>query len=67
MPVAYTCGQASAPTLSLVRLLHSSGLRLALRLKLYCACVRSALLYGQHAIGYSLEVLRSWRLVTRAG
>ena len=42
----------------LVRLLHSSGLRVSLRLKLYNACVRSSLCYGQHAIGYSSEVLR---------
>ena len=34
----------------LVRLLHSSGLRVSLRLKLYNACVRSSLCYGQHAI-----------------
>ena len=33
----------------LVRLLHSSGLRLKLRLQLYSACVRSSMLYGLHA------------------
>ena len=35
----------------LVKLLHSSGLRLKLRLQLYSACVRSSLLYALHAVG----------------
>ena len=42
----------------LLKLLHAAGLRRKLRLKLYCACVRSSLVYGQHAVGYNAETLR---------
>ena len=42
----------------LVRALHSAGLPLRTRLRLHVACTRSSLMFGQHAVGFPLDVLR---------
>ncbi|CAE7245053.1 unnamed protein product [Symbiodinium sp. CCMP2592] len=42
----------------LLKLLHSSLLSLTQRVRLYRACVVSSLLYGLHAVGLTLPVLR---------
>ena len=42
----------------LVRVLHNRQLTLQHRVRLYVACFRSCLLYGQHAVGFSHNVLR---------
>ena len=42
----------------LQRILHCQCLSLRYRVRLYVACVRSTLLYGLHAVGFSHEVLR---------
>ena len=41
----------------LLRILHSSGLRLRQRVTLYQACVRSSMTYGIHAVGVTPGVL----------
>ena len=42
----------------LARILHSKRLSVCYRVRLYVACVRSTLLYGLHAVGYSVEVAK---------
>ena len=42
----------------LARTLHCRQLTMAQRVRLYIACVRSSMLYGQHAVGTNLAVLR---------
>ena len=42
----------------LLRILHSSGLRIRVRLQLHGACVRSSLLFGIHAVGVNLAVMK---------
>ncbi|CAE7712927.1 unnamed protein product [Symbiodinium sp. CCMP2592] len=42
----------------LIKVLHTNGLRVRLRLQLYGACVRSSLLYGVHAVGLSSAIIR---------
>ena len=42
----------------LARTLHCRQLTMAQRVRLYVACVRSSLLYGQHAVGTNMAVLR---------
>ena len=42
----------------LQRVLHCKRLTVKYRVRLYVACVRSTLMYGLHAVGYSSEVLR---------
>ena len=41
----------------LIKVLHSADLSLKHRLRLYVACVRSTMLYGQHAVGVTTSVL----------
>ena len=42
----------------LVKALHSAGLALKYRVRMYDACVRSSLTYGLHAVGYTAEVVQ---------
>ena len=42
----------------LAKVLHHRLLTVQQRVRLYVACVRSCLLYGQHAVGFSHSVLR---------
>ncbi|CAE7742391.1 unnamed protein product [Symbiodinium sp. CCMP2592] len=42
----------------ILKVLHSSNLRLRHRTMLYQACVRSSMLFGQHAVGVTHAVLR---------
>ncbi|CAE7822925.1 jockey\pol [Symbiodinium sp. CCMP2592] len=49
---------ASANRMRLAKLLHSKRIALKRRLSLYLSCVRSSLLFGLHATGFTEAVLR---------
>ena len=42
----------------LIKVLHTQGLRTRVRLQLHSACVRSSMIYGQHAVGITNATLR---------
>ena len=42
----------------LLKVLHTAGLGLRTRVLLYTSCVRSSMLYGQHAVGFTPSMLR---------
>ena len=55
---AYRIKAATGNKHRLAKILHCKRLSLNQRVRLYVACVRSSLLYGQHAVGVTAEVMR---------